>query len=86
LVTWKLLDEGAACRNTLDYNRANELLRYGIACLRGKAGIVASEKGKLELALIMKKDLARMGAWWQVKVLDHWIHRFQKGEFGDIHP
>lgn len=61
--------------------RANELLRYAISVLRGTSGMVCSEKGKLEVALVLKKDLARMEAWWQVKILEHWIHRFQGGEF-----
>lgn len=62
-------------------DRANDLLRYGISVLKGTSGMVSSEKGKLQVALILKKDLARMGAWWQVMVLEHWIHRFQRGDF-----
>jgi hypothetical protein len=61
--------------------RANELLRYAISVLKGTSGMVCSEKGKLHVVLILRKDLAEMGAWWQVVVLNHWIHRFQGGEF-----
>lgn len=60
--------------------RANDLLRYGIGVLQGKH-IVATEKGRLQIALILMKDLASSGFWWQTKVLQHWIHRAQGGEF-----
>jgi len=60
--------------------RANDLLRYGIGVLQGKH-IVCSQKGRVQIALILMKDLARAGYWWQVKILQHWIHRAQGGEF-----
>jgi hypothetical protein len=62
-------------------DRANDLLRYGISVLKGTSGMVSTDKGKLQVALILKKDLAEMGAYWQVMVLEYWIHRFQGGEF-----
>lgn len=61
-------------------SRANESTRYAIGVLQGKH-IVSMPKGRLHIALIVKKELASQGFWWQVKVLDHWIHRFQGGEF-----
>jgi hypothetical protein len=64
----------------MDIERANDLLRYGIGVLQGKY-IVATQKGRLHIALILKKRLASAGFWWQVKVLDAWIHRAQGGEF-----
>jgi len=79
--SWKLVGKRWVHQEAFDVETANELLKYAISVLRGSSGMVATEKGKLEVALILKKDLARMGAWYQVKVLDHWIHRFQGGEF-----
>lgn len=65
----------------MDPQRANDLLRYGIHCLQGR-NIVASPRGRVQIALILMKELARGGYWWQVKILQHWIHRAQGGEFG----
>ena len=59
--------------------RANEILKYAISVLKGTSGVVCTNKGKFEIALVLKKDLSRMGAWWQVKVLEHQIHQWQKG-------
>lgn len=64
----------------MDPERANDLLRYGIRCLQGR-NIVASPKGRVQIALILMKELARAGYWWQTKILQHWIHRAQGGEF-----
>lgn len=64
----------------MDSARANELLRYGIGVLRGRH-IKSSEKGRLQIALLLKEDLEEMGAWWQVKILNSWIHRAQRGDF-----
>jgi hypothetical protein len=63
----------------MDVQRANDLLRYGIGVLQGRY-IVASEKGRLQIALILMKRLSSSGYWWQVKVLQAWIHRFQGGQ------
>jgi len=68
-------------KTTFPTERSNEILRYAISVLKGTSGMVCSEKGKLHVVLILRKDLAEMGAWWQVVVLNHWIHRFQGGEF-----
>lgn len=62
-------------------DRANELLRYAISVLDGSSGMICTRKGRLELALVMKRDLARMKAWWQVKILEHHIHKWQKENF-----
>ena len=59
-------------------DRANEILRYAISVLSKDPPIVATAKGKLEVVLVLKRDLARMGAWWQVKRLENHIHRWQK--------
>ena len=58
--------------------RANELLRYAISVLKGTSGVVCTNKGKLELVLVLKKDLARMDAWWQVLRLENQIHEWQR--------
>jgi len=59
-------------------DRANELLRYAISVLSEKSPIVATAKGKIEVVLVLKRDLARMKAWWQIKILEHHLHRFQE--------
>ena len=64
----------------MDPERANELLRFAIAVLQGRM-MKATPKGQLEVALILKKELASMGAWWQVLRLENWIHRAQGGKF-----
>ena len=63
----------------MDPERANELLRYGIGVLRGQ-NIVASPKGRVQIALILMKELSREGYWWQTKVLQYWLHRAQGGK------
>jgi hypothetical protein len=65
----------------IDKARANDLLRYAIAHLRGE-NVVSSTPGKIQIALIIKQDLEDMGAFWQARILSHWIHRAQGGEFG----
>lgn len=64
----------------MDPERANDLLRYGIGVLQGKH-ILATRKGRVQIALVLLKELSRDGYWWQTKVLQHWIHRAQGGEF-----
>ena len=57
--------------------RANEVLRYAISVLDGTSGMVCTTKGTFEVALALKRDLARLGAWWQVKRLENHIHKWQ---------
>jgi len=61
--------------------RANEILRYAISVLSKNPPIVATAKGKIEVVLVLKRDLACMKAWWQIKILEHHLHRFQKERF-----
>jgi len=60
-----------------DVQRANDILRYAIGVLKGQ-NVVCSDAGRVQIALILMKDLASDGFWWQVKILQHWIHRFQQ--------
>jgi len=64
------------------FERANELLRYGIACLQGK-NIVSKVQGRIAIALHLKSRLEDRGQWWQARTLNYWIHRAQGGEFGE---
>ncbi len=64
----------------MDPSEANKILRYGIAVLRGQV-IVSKLHGRIQIALLLKKDLEDMGAKWQVRILNSWIHRAQGGEF-----
>lgn len=62
---------------------ANETLRFCIATLQGKIE-VSKVKARISTCLYLKGVLAETGFWWQVKILDHWIHRAQGGEFDDL--
>lgn len=62
---------------------ANEILSFAIATLQGKIE-VSKRKARISTCLVLKRRLSEMGCWWQVKVLDHWIHRAQGGEFDDV--
>ena len=66
----------------MDVERANDLLRYGIRCLQGR-NIVSKLKGRIQIALILKKRLESEGFPWQARTLSYWIHRAQRGDFGD---
>jgi hypothetical protein len=61
---------------------ANDYLRYAIACLKGE-NVVSRLPGRIAIALILRERLKDMGAWWQSRVLNFWIHRAQGGEFGE---
>lgn len=65
----------------MNKDRANELLSYGIAVLRGKAHYRISRKTKIHIALILLDELKDLGACWQVKILNAWLHRAQRGDF-----
>lgn len=60
----------------MDSARANDLLRYGIGVLRGQY-VICRAKGRIHIALILLNDLKDMGAWWQARILEYWIHRAQ---------
>lgn len=64
----------------MDKERANDLLRYGIKILRGE-GIVSTGLGRIHIALLLKENLEEMGAFWQAKILNSWIHRAKRGDF-----
>jgi len=64
------------------FERANELLRYGISCLRGR-NIRSKVNGRIAIALHLKNRLEDMGQWWQARTLNYWIHRTQRGDFGE---
>jgi hypothetical protein len=59
---------------------ANETLRFCIKTLKGEIE-VSKVKARIATCLILKRELAAKGFWWQVKVLDHWIHRAERGDF-----
>lgn len=61
---------------------ANEQLSFAVRTLQGKIEI-SKVKGRISTALVIRRELAARGFWWQVKVLNHWIHRAQGGEFGE---
>jgi hypothetical protein len=63
----------------MDVQEANNVLRYGIAVLRGQ-NIISKPAGRIQIALVLMKRLSEEGFWWQTKVLQFWIHRAQGGQ------
>lgn len=66
-----------------DVERANETLRFCIKTLKGEVE-VSKVKARIATCLVLKRRLASQGFWWQVKVLDHWIHRAERGDFNGV--
>lgn len=66
-----------------DVEWANETLRFCIATLQGKIE-VSKVRARISTVLYLKHLLAEKQFWWQVKVLDHWLHRAQGGEFDAV--
>ncbi len=64
----------------MDSGEANEILRYAIGVLKGRY-IVSKVAGRIQIALILKKELEDQGKGWQAEILNAWIHRAQGGEF-----
>ena len=62
---------------------ANRELRYAIGVLQGKF-VDSLPMGRLQIALYLKDLLAEYGYTWQVRRLENWIHRFQRGDFKDL--
>lgn len=63
-----------------DVDWANETLKFCIATLQGKIE-VSKVNARISTVLHLKQRLVEKRFWWQVKVLEHWIHRAQGGEF-----
>jgi len=57
--------------------QANELLRYAILVCKG-GGFSSPAPTRFAILLRLKDDLESIGATWQVNILNHWVHRFQK--------
>jgi len=66
-----------------DVDWANETLRFCIATLQGKIE-VSKVNARISTVLHLKELLAERRFWWQVKVLDAWIHRAQRGDFDAV--
>jgi len=54
---------------------ADATLRFAIRDLQGKNGCKSRWKGRLQMALIMKKRLLDCGYEWHAERIDNWIHR-----------
>jgi len=67
----------------IDVEWANDTLRFAVATLQGKVE-VSKVRARISTCILLKHRLAEKGFWWQVKVLDHWIHRAQGGEFDNF--
>lgn len=59
---------------------ANRELSYAIGVLQGK-NIDSLPSGRLQIALYLRDLLAEHSYMWQVRCLEAWIHRFQRGDF-----
>jgi hypothetical protein len=71
-----------ATQQLKDVEWANDTLSFAVKTLQGKIEI-SKVRGRIATALVLRRELAERGFWWQVKVLNHWIHRAQGGEFGE---
>lgn len=80
---WNIVNGKHIFDPRLDVARAREVHKFAISVLQGRSGMVATRKGRLHIAMILKEDLSRMGAPWQVENLEYWIHRFQRGDFNE---
>ncbi len=58
---------------------ANDILRAGIRELRNRD---RARSGRIVEALAYVDLLVDWGWWWQARILQAWIHRFQRGDFG----
>jgi hypothetical protein len=56
---------------------ANEQLRFAISVLHGDI-VVSSDSGRIQLALVVKERLEDHGFWWQARILNCHLHRFQR--------
>jgi len=76
--TMKSLQNKAVINHSdFDKKRANDLLRLGIHIIQGKV-YSSYYESTLQDLLLIKEELEGMGAIWQAKILNYWIHRFQK--------
>jgi hypothetical protein len=66
-----------------DVDWANETLRFCIATLQGKVE-VSKVNRRISTVLHLKERLIEKRFWWQVRVLEHWLHRAQGGEFDAV--
>lgn len=73
-------EKGVFSTSRRDVEWANETLSFCIRTLQGKIE-VSKVRARISTCLLLKQRLAQSGFWWQVKILDAWIHRAQGGEF-----
>ena len=59
-----------------DKNHANNLLRSEIKALKGEV-FNALPSRRISHALGIKESFEASGYWWQAKILDHHIHKYQ---------
>ena len=57
-------------------DHANSLLRASIRALKGEA-FNATPTRRISHALGIKESFEASGYWWQAKILDHHIHKYQ---------
>lgn len=60
---------------------ANDQLRFAIRVLQGKI-VGSSDKGRIQIAILVEDRLSKAGFWWQHRILDHHLHLFMKNHGG----
>jgi len=55
---------------------ANDQLRFALSVLRGEI-VISQPKGRIQIALLIRDRLKDWGFWWQVRILEFHLHRFQ---------
>ena len=56
---------------------ANDQLRFAIAVLDGRI-MKSLPPGRIQVALLIRDRLKEWGFWWQVRILEFHLHRFQR--------
>ena len=63
---------------------ANDQLRFAIRVLKGEI-VGSSDKGRIQIAILIQDRLSQAGFWWQHRILDHHLHLFMKKHRGSSH-
>jgi len=58
--------------------KSNDILKYAIQLCQGRGFNCPFKNTYFTLILSLKHELEEMGAIWQIKTLNYWIHRFER--------
>jgi hypothetical protein len=72
------MERGEKDPNDVDW--ANETVSFIAKTCQGKIEI-SKVRARIATCLVLKRELASRGFWFQAKIADYWIHRLQRGDF-----